>query len=62
MGFRFSLGHSMIVFGLSLLFAVGIRALDGQVKSSGSTLHNVTNLIRAGVSGGFLYLIAALNW
>jgi high-affinity nickel-transport protein len=60
-GFWFSLGHSTIVFGLSLLFAVGIRALSGQVRTSGSTLHNVTNLVGTGVSGGFLYLIAALN-
>ncbi len=60
-GFWFSLGHSTIVFGLSLLFAVGIRALGGQVRSSGSTLHKVTSLIGSGVSGAFLYLIAALN-
>jgi high-affinity nickel-transport protein len=60
-GFWFSLGHSTIVFALSLLFAIGIRALGGQVRSSGSTLHNVTSLIGSGVSGAFLYLIAALN-
>ena len=60
-GFWFSLGHSTIVFGLSLLFAIGIRALNGQVRAGGSTLHTVTNLIGTGVSGGFLYLIAALN-
>jgi nickel/cobalt transporter (NiCoT) family protein len=60
-GFWFSLGHSTIVFGLSLLFAVGIRALGGQVRSSDSTLHRVTSLIGSGVSGAFLYLIAALN-
>jgi high-affinity nickel-transport protein len=60
-GFWFSLGHSTIVFGLSLLFAVGIRALGGQVHNRGSTLHKVTSLIGSGVSGAFLYLIAALN-
>jgi high-affinity nickel-transport protein len=60
-GFWFSLGHSTIVFGLSLLFAIGIRALNGPVRSGGSTLHKVTNLVGTGVSGGFLYLIAALN-
>jgi high-affinity nickel-transport protein len=60
-GFFFSLGHSSIVFVLALLFAVGIRALSGPVKHGGSTLHGVTNLIGTGVSGGFLYIIAALN-
>ena len=31
-GFFFSLGHSTIVFLLALLFAVGIRAVSGQVR------------------------------
>ncbi len=60
-GFWFSLGHSTIVFALSLLFAIGIRALDGPVRHGSSTLHRVTNLIGTGISGGFLYLIAILN-
>ena len=60
-GFFFSLGHSTIVFALAFLFAVGFRALAGPVQAGGSTLHGVTNLIGTGVSGGFLYLIAALN-
>jgi high-affinity nickel-transport protein len=60
-GFWFSLGHSTVVFGLAVLFAVGIRALSGPVRDSGSALHHVTNLIGTGVSGGFLYVIAALN-
>ena len=60
-GFFFSLGHSTIVLALALLFAVGIRALSGPVRNGGSALHTVTNLIGTGVSGGFLYVIAALN-
>jgi high-affinity nickel-transport protein len=60
-GFFFSLGHSTVVFALTFLFAVGVRALGGEVQHSGSTLHQVTSLIGTGVSGGFLYLIAALN-
>jgi nickel/cobalt transporter (NiCoT) family protein len=60
-GFFFSLGHSTVVFVLALLFAVGIRALGGQVTSDGSGLHTVTSLIGTGISGGFLYIIAALN-
>jgi high-affinity nickel-transport protein len=60
-GFFFSLGHSTVVFLLTLLFAVGIRTLSGQVQNRGSALHNITSLIGTGVSGSFLYLIAALN-
>ena len=60
-GFFFSLGHSTIVFMLAFLFAIGIKALDGQVKNDNSQLHSVTNWIGTGVSGAFLYLIAALN-
>jgi high-affinity nickel-transport protein len=60
-GFFFSLGHSTIVFVLAFLFAIGIRALSGQVENGGSTLHNVTGWVGTGVSGTFLYVIAALN-
>src|SRR3984957_6990425 len=60
-GFFFSLGHSTIVFVLSILFAVGLRALSGSVRHSGSQFHQVTNLIGTGISGGFLYAIGLLN-
>jgi nickel/cobalt transporter (NiCoT) family protein len=60
-GFFFSLGHSTVVFVLALLFALGVRALAGQVQDDGSSLHSATGLIGTGVSGTFLYLIAALN-
>jgi high-affinity nickel-transport protein len=60
-GFWFSLGHSSVVFGLAVLFALGIRALSGPVRNGSSALHHVTSLIGTGVSGGFLYVIAALN-
>jgi high-affinity nickel-transport protein len=60
-GFWFSLGHSSIVFVLALLFSVGFRALSGPVRNSSSSLHRVTDLVGTGISGGFLYLIAALN-
>ena len=60
-GFFFSLGHSTIVFALAALFAAGFRALSGPVRSGGSALHSATNLIGTGVSGAFLFLIAALN-
>src|SRR6476619_6755861 len=60
-GFFFSLGHSTIVFVLAALFAVGLRALSGPVENDGSALHNTTSMIGTGVSGTFLYIIAALN-
>src|SRR5262249_59767034 len=60
-GFFFSLGHSSVVFCLAVLLNFGIRALDNQVRNSGSGLHMMTGIIGTGVSGTFLYLIAALN-
>jgi nickel/cobalt transporter (NiCoT) family protein len=60
-GFFFSLGHSTIVFVLSLLLNFGIRALNNQVRNGDSRLHKVTNLVGTSVSGFFLYVIAALN-
>jgi high-affinity nickel-transport protein len=60
-GFYFSLGHSTIVFASAFLFGAGVRALAGQAADNGATLHNVTGWIGTTVSGGFLYLIAAIN-
>jgi nickel/cobalt transporter (NiCoT) family protein len=60
-GFCFSLGHSTIVFGLALLLSLGVRSIAGSVQDDSSTLHRYTGLIGTGVSGAFLYLIAALN-
>jgi nickel/cobalt transporter (NiCoT) family protein len=60
-GFWFSLGHSTIVFALAFLISLGVRALDGPVRDDNSHLHQVTGDIGTGVSGIFLYLIAALN-
>ena len=60
-GFFFSLGHSTIVFAVAALFAVGLKALSGPVRDGQSGLHHATNLIGTGVSGTFLFIIAALN-
>ena len=60
-GFWFSLGHSTVVFALTFLIAIGVRSLDGPVKNDSSTLHQTTSYIGTGVSGGFLYIIAAIN-
>ena len=60
-GFWFSLGHSTIVFVLAFLLSVGVRALDGPVRHHTSALHQAAGWVGTLVSGGFLYLIAALN-
>ncbi|MFD7734793.1 HoxN/HupN/NixA family nickel/cobalt transporter [Kitasatospora phosalacinea] len=60
-GFWFSLGHSSIVFALTLLLSLGLKTLAGPLRDDGSGLHRVTGLIGTAVSGSFLYLIAAVN-
>jgi high-affinity nickel-transport protein len=60
-GFWFSLGHSTIVFALTFLVSVGVRTLDGPVGRQNSGLHQLTSTLGTLISGGFLYLIAALN-
>nr|WP_246284385.1 HoxN/HupN/NixA family nickel/cobalt transporter [Gordonia asplenii] len=60
-GFWFSLGHSTIVFALSVLLAFGVRALVGPVENDDSALHTVTGLIGPSVSGVFLWVIGIVN-
>src|SRR5262249_35722965 len=60
-GFWFSLGHSTIVFALALLISIDVRSLDASVKADHSTLRQATSSVGTAVSGGFLYLIAAIN-
>ncbi len=60
-GFFFSLGHSSVVFALTLVLGLGVHALGGQVRNSNSGLHHYGGLIGTAVSGTFLYLIAILN-
>jgi len=60
-GFWFSLGHSTIVFALSFLLSLGVKALAGPVENDNSTLHSVTGVIGASVSGVFLWILGILN-
>jgi high-affinity nickel-transport protein len=60
-GFWFSLGHSSIVFALSLLLSLGVKSLVGPVRNDNSALHHYTGLIGTSVSGTFLFAIAAIN-
>jgi high-affinity nickel-transport protein len=60
-GFFFSLGHSTVVFGLTLALAIAARRIAGAVTSGGSALHSTGGLIGTLVSGTFLYLIGIVN-
>lgn len=60
-GFWFSLGHSTVVFGLSALLALGVRALAGPVEDEGSRLHQVLGLVGTSVSGVFLWVLGIIN-
>jgi len=60
-GFFFSLGHSSVVLGLTVLLGLGIRGLGEEVRNSSSALQQTTDLVGTLVSGIFLLLIAALN-
>lgn len=60
-GFWFSLGHSSIVFGLALLFALGFRALAGPVQDENSHMLQTLGLVGSLAAGGFLLLIGLTN-
>jgi high-affinity nickel-transport protein len=60
-GFWFSLGHPSVVFALALLLSFGVKAVVGPVRDQSSSLHHYTGLIGTGVSGLFLFAIAAIN-
>jgi high-affinity nickel-transport protein len=56
-GFYFSLGHSTVVFGLTLAIAVAARAVTAELPA----LREIGSTIGATVSGLFLYAIGILN-
>jgi high-affinity nickel-transport protein len=60
-GFFFSLGHSSVVFTLTVLLGLGLKAVGTGLSNQDSGLHKWGGLVGTSVSGGFLYLIAALN-
>lgn len=59
-GFWFALGHSAIVVVLALLVSGGSQWVT-TVTSDDSSTHETLGLVGSGLSGLFLYLIAALN-
>jgi high-affinity nickel-transport protein len=60
-GFWFSLGHSTIVFALSFLLSIGVKALVGPVSNDNSRLHAITGTIGPSVSGVFLWTLGLIN-
>ena len=60
-GFWFSLGHSSVVFGLSFLLAIGVRAVVGPVQDENSPMLQTLGLIGSIVAGTFLILIGLTN-
>jgi nickel/cobalt transporter (NiCoT) family protein len=60
-GFWFSLGHSSVVFGLTFLLALGVKAVGTGLADGDSRMHQIGGLIGTFVSGAFLLLIAAIN-
>ncbi|MDH6125059.1 HoxN/HupN/NixA family nickel/cobalt transporter [Kitasatospora sp. GP82] len=59
-GFWFALGHSSIVVVLAGLVATGAKVV-GTLTNDDSSAHKALGVVSTSVSGGFLYLIAALN-
>lgn len=60
-GLWFSLGHSSVVFGLSLVLALGVRAVAGPVTDPDSSLQQTLGLIGGIVAGTFLIVVGLLN-
>jgi len=60
-GFFFSLGHSTVVFIISLLLGLATKVVIESVQSEDSPLKNIGGIIGTTVSGLFLLLIGILN-
>lgn len=60
-GFFFSLGHSTVVFIMTLLVAAGSAAITNNLFNHGSALKAVGGLIGTSVSALFLFAIAIMN-
>ncbi|MCL4541652.1 MAG: HoxN/HupN/NixA family nickel/cobalt transporter [Chloroflexi bacterium] len=58
-GFFFSLGHSSVVFLLSLGLALAVRFVMGNVENG--SLRSIGNILGTSISGLFLLLIGTLN-
>lgn len=60
-GFFFSLGHSTVVFIISLLLGLAVEAVVTSVQSGGGELKDIGTKVGTAVSGSFLLLIGIMN-
>jgi high-affinity nickel-transport protein len=60
-GFFFALGHSTVVFAMTVLLGFGIAAFTAQIQDDESTFHRVAGVVGPTVSGLFLVMIAVIN-
>ncbi|HWV49911.1 MAG TPA: HoxN/HupN/NixA family nickel/cobalt transporter [Microbacterium sp.] len=60
-GTWFALGHSTVVFGLSVLLAWGVVAVAGTLAEDTSVLHQITGVWGPSISSAFLLVLAALG-
>lgn len=60
-GFWFALGHSSVVFALSLLLALGVRALAGPIQDQDSALQHSLGVVGTLAAGMFLIVIGLMN-
>ncbi len=60
-GFWFALGHSSVVFGLSLLLALGVKALAGPVQDDDSALQHTLGVVGSLSAGTFLIVLGLMN-
>jgi high-affinity nickel-transport protein len=60
-GFWFALGHSSVVFALSALLALGVRALAGPVRDQDSALQHSFGVVGTLAAGMFLIVIGLMN-
>ena len=60
-GLWFALGHSSVVFGLSLVLALGVRALAGPVQDENSALQHSFSVVGMLAAGMFLIVLGLMN-
>ena len=60
-GFWFALGHSSVVFALSLLLALGVRALAALIQDQDSALQHSFGVVGSLAAGMFLIVVGLMN-
>lgn len=60
-GFFFSLGHSTVVFLMSVALGIGVVAFTAQVQDPRSPLQRIAGIVGPTISGVFLVIIAVIN-